>query len=203
MPRDNMRFAFIVILSSVLLFGCKDQKQGIAISKIKSASKLVTTKTTLKKIIFATQDKKFLGLIKLNQSRFAARTTAYVLAGVDLSKLDASNVSFRGNSITLTLPAVEVIDFSYPFSEYKIDYSLTESAFANTISIEDHEELYRRAELQIREILAYTGIKEATERKTRQMLESLLKNIGYTEVYISFLDGPFITPIPLDDNELK
>jgi hypothetical protein len=198
-----MRLVLTVIVSLVLLSACKDRKQGVAISKIKSASKLVTTKTTLKKMIFATQDKKFLGLIKLNQSRFAARTTAYVLAGVDLSKLDASNVSFSANSITLKLPAVEVIDFSYPFSEYKVDYSLTESAFANSISIEDHEELYRRAELQIRETLEYTGIKEATEKRTRQMLESLLRNLGYDEVYISFLDGPFIKPVPLDDNELK
>jgi hypothetical protein len=193
-----MKRLAIIILISTVLFGCKDRQQAIAISKIKSASKLVTTKTTLKKMVFATQSKKFMGVIKLNNSRFAARTTAYVLAGVDLSKLNESNVSFRGNAIILKLPAVQVLDFSYPFSEYKVDFSITESKFANSITIEDHEELYRRAELQIRETLQYTGIKEATEAKTRQMLEALLRNLGYQEVYISFLEGDFIEPIKVD-----
>lgn len=199
-----MRILIIIIVLAVTAGGCKDRRQSLALSKIKAASKLVTTRTTLKKMIFATQDKKFLGLIKLNQSRFAARTTAYVLAGVDLSKIDAKNVTFKGNSITLLLPAVEVIDFAYPFSEYKVDMTLTESAFANKITIEDHEELYRRAELQIRETLEYTGIKEATEAKTRQLLESLLRNLGYEEIYISFSkEGKFIKPVELDDSELK
>ena len=152
-------------------------------------------------MVFATQDKKFLGIITLNKSRFAARTTAYVLAGVDLTRLDESNVSFTGNAITLKLPAVEVIDFSYPFNEYKVDFSITESKFFNTISIEDHEELYRRAELQIRETLEYTGIKEATEARTRMMLEALLRNLGYEEVYISFEKGDFIKPVIIDETE--
>jgi hypothetical protein len=192
-----------ILVMSLLLSGCEDKKRSLAISKIKAASKLATTKTTLNKMIFATQDKRFLGLIKINQSRFAARTTAYVLAGVDLSKLTKGDVDIRGQSIRLNLPAVTVLDFAYPFSEYKIDLNLTKKAFANTITVEQHEELYRKAESQIREMLPYAGIKEETETKTRQLLESLLQNLGYTEIYITFKNGTFIEEIPITAGELQ
>src|SRR5690349_20757702 len=90
-----------VLLASLALGGCGDKKRSLAISRIKAASKLATTKTTLKKMIFATQDKRFLGIITINQSRFAARTTAYVLAGVDLSKLREEDVHITDNTIRL------------------------------------------------------------------------------------------------------
>jgi hypothetical protein len=197
------RIIFSILLISLLFSGCADKKRSIAISRIKAASKLATTKTTLNKMIFATQDKRFLGIIKINQSRFAARTKAIVLAGVDLSKLEEDDVHITEHSIRLTLPAVSVLDFSYPFSEYKVDYNLTKKAFANTITVEQHEELYRRAESQIREMLPYSGIKEETEKKTKQLLESLLQNLGYTEIYISFKPGKFIEEIPLTADELQ
>ena len=159
------KFIIPFLLLALLLVSCKDKKRSLAMSKIKAASKLATTKTTLTKMIFATQDKRFLGIIKINQSRFAARTKAYVLAGVDLTKIKEEDVKIGEHSIRLDLPAVSVLDFAYPFSEYKIDYNLTQKAFANAITVEQHEELYRKAESQIREMLPYTGIKEETEGK--------------------------------------
>ncbi len=197
------KFIIPFLLLVLLLASCKDKKRSLAMSKIKAASKLATTKTTLTKMIFATQDKRFLGVIKINQSRFAARTKAYVLAGVDLTKIKEEDVKIGEHSIRLELPAVSVLDFAYPFSEYKIDYNLTQKAFANAITVEQHEELYRKAESQIREMLPFTGIKEETERKTQQLLESLLQNLGYTEIYITFKTGKFIEEIPITQDELQ
>ena len=54
------------------------------------------------------------------------------------------------------------------------------------------------AELDIRNNLKYTGITEATEIKTRLMMEGLLKNLGYEEIYISFKKGELINEIDFD-----
>jgi hypothetical protein len=196
-----LRLSFIVLLTTCL--SCQNNKQSIAISKIKSAAKLATTETELTKMVFATQDRKFLGIIRLNQAQFAARTKATVKAGVNLAKIKQQDVRVNGTIITLELPAVEVIDFSYPFKSYEIDYTITDNAFGNKISLQDHEEIFRRAEIQIRDLLPYYGIKEATESRTRQLLEQLLRNLGFTEIYISFKKGDFIEPIPLTDEELR
>ena len=198
-----LRLTLIGFLLLLSLAACQDKKRSLAMSKIKEASKLATTRTELSKFIFATQEKKFLGIFKLNDSRFAAKTKAYVLAGVDLSKISEYDVHATGDRISLVLPTVEVLDFSYPFKEYKIDYSITDQAFANTISVESHEELYRRAESQIREILPHTGIQKATELRTRQLLESLLKGLGYTEIYISFKPGNLTEDSPLKDEDFR
>ncbi|HQQ97185.1 MAG TPA: DUF4230 domain-containing protein [Cyclobacteriaceae bacterium] len=199
-----------IILALLLVLGlsaCEDKKRSLAVSKIKEVSKLATTRTELSKFIFANQQKRFLGIFRLNDSRFAAKTKAYVLAGIDLGKINDYDIRTSGNRISIELPPVEVLDFAYPFSEYQIDYSLTTKSFANTISVERHEELFRMAESQIREMLPYLGIKEATETKTRQLMESLLRGLGYTEIYVSFRHGKdenaFIQQIPLTDDELR
>ncbi len=201
-PRILTAVLFVLVLSS-----CEDKKRSLAVSKIKEVAKLATTRTELSKFIFASQQKRFLGIFRLNDSRFAAKTKAYVLAGIDLSKISEYDIRTEANRISLELPPVEVLDFSYPFSEYQIDYSLTTKAFANTISVERHEELFRMAESQIRELLPYMGIREATETKTRQLMESLLRGLGYTEVYVTFKKGKdentFIQQITLTEDELK
>ncbi|MFZ6011279.1 MAG: DUF4230 domain-containing protein [Bacteroidota bacterium] len=195
------RIYLLIIL--LCLAGCQDKKRGIAISTIKSASKLATTEVTLSKMIFASQEKRFLHIIRLNEAYFAARTEAIVKAGVDLEKLGKDDVLIEGERITISLPPVKVIDFAYPFEKYKIDYSITDNAFGNVITIEEHEKLYRQSEVEIRRVLPDMGIKEATERNTRVLLEGLLKSLGYTEVYISFKPGVFIDDVPLSDNELQ
>ncbi len=201
-PRILTAVLFVLVLSS-----CEDKKRSLAVSKIKEVAKLATTRTELSKFIFASQQKRFLGIFRLNDSRFAAKTKAYVLAGIDLSKISEYDIRTEANRISLELPPVEVLDFSYPFCEYQIDYSLTTKAFANTISVERHEELFRMAESQIRELLPYMGIREATETKTRQLMESLLRGLGYTEVYVTFKKGKdentFIQQITLTEDELK
>jgi hypothetical protein len=96
---------------------------------------------------------------------------------------------------------VKVLDFQYPFSSYTIDSNVTENAFLNKLDIADHENFYRLAELDIRNNLAFMGIKEATEEKTRLLLTGLLKNLGYEEIYITFKPGEFIEEIKFNEEQ--
>lgn len=166
----------------------------MVVSQVKSAAKLATTEFVLDKTILATKDRKILLVIPLNAALFVAYTEAIVTAGVDVNKLKKEDITIDGNSISIKLPAVEVINFSYPFDKYKIDNELSHDEFLNKFTLEEHEELYRQSELEIRSLLKQIGVVEQTEEKTRQLMENLLKNLGYTEVYIEFKDCKTLFP---------
>ena len=183
-----------------LLLGCqKEDERYLVVSKVKNAAKLATTETIVDKVVLGTQERKLLGLIRLNKAYFAANTQAIIKTGIDLSSLKAADVVIAGKKIEINLPHVQVLDFSYPFSSYKIDSTVTRNAFLNTIDILDHERFYMMAELDIRNNLKYYGIKKATEEKTRVMMEGLLKNLGYEEIHITFKEGELIKEIVLEN----
>jgi hypothetical protein len=192
-------FHTCIFIFLIFLFGCKKEDQRyLVVSKVKSAAKLATTETIIDKVVLGTQEKKLLGIIKVNKAYFAANTQAIIKSGVDLSLLKEKDIEIEEQRITLNLPHVQVLDFSYPFSTYKIDSTITKNKFLNRIDILDHERFYMMAELDIRNNLKYTGIREATEIKTRLMMEGLLKNLGYEEIYITFKEGELIKEIEFD-----
>lgn len=184
------------IIAMVIMFGsCQNDRRAIVVSKIRQASLLATTEFTIDKTVFATREKKLLGLIKINQADFLAYTTAIVKAGIDLDKLEADDIHIEGKRIGLRLPHVEVINFSYPVEKYRIDRDVTNDAFLNRFTIEDYDRFFQQAEIDIRNNLKYLGMIKTTKQKTRTMIEALLKNLGYREIYISFDEGPLIPEI--------
>lgn len=195
-----MRNILIIIWLGLLIAGCnkKEDERYLVVSKVKSAAKLATTETIIDKVVLGTQEKKLLGLIKLNKAYFAANTQATILSGIDLTKLTAKDIVITDKRIEISLPHVEVLNFSYPFSTYKIDSSVTRNAFLNKLDVMDHEKFYMMAELDIRNNLKYTGVKESTENNTRLLMEGILKNLGYQEIYITFKEGELITQIELE-----
>jgi hypothetical protein len=198
MPRTYYLIALLLVFCS-----CAKDRRAIVVSKIRQASKLATTETTIDKIVFGTSEKRLLGIIRLNKARFAAYSKAIIKTGIDLNKIKPDDIKIDGKRIDLTLPNVEVINFSYPFKHFKIDESITDDKFLNNIDIFDQEHFYRLAEMDIRNNLKYTGVIEATEQKTRLMMEGLLKNLGYEEIYVTFKKGELITEVDLSESETE
>lgn len=193
-----MKAAILLGISLIMLCACnRADERYLVVSKIQSVNKLATCEAVVDKVILGTKEKRLLGLITVNEARFLAYSEAVVKTGIDLNKLKPEDVKIDGKRIELLLPAVEVIDFAYPFEKYKIDYSITKNAFLNSMDIMDHERLYQEAELDIRNQLPYLGIKSTTEMKTRLMVTGMLRNLGYEEIYIQFGEGEFITPVNL------
>lgn len=176
----------MILIISLGTVSCKKNRRALVISKVQSVSKLATTETIIDKTVVGTKTKSVLGLIRLNQANFVAYTEAIVKTGIDLQKLSEYDVSIDGNEISLHLPAVEVLDFQYPFQKFVIDTTLLDDSWINRFDIIDYEEFYRRAELDIRNNLHYTGIVEVTQDKTRLLLTGLLKNLGYEAIFIDF-----------------
>jgi hypothetical protein len=159
----------------------------LVVGKIQNASDLATTEFTVDKIVHGTKTRKLSWFIKLSEARFLAYSQAKIKSGIDLSKISAEDIEIEDKRITLNLPPVKVINFSYPPSSFVEDSLISDTrAFLNTISIEDQEIFFRQAELDIRNNLAYMGIVETTQQHTRTLLIQLLKSLGYEEIYITF-----------------
>lgn len=182
------RTAFFTLLLVLTLYisSCKKDNCALVISKVQSVSKLATTETIIDKTVVGTKTKSVLGLIRLNEANFVAYTEATVKTGIDLQKMDEYDIRINGKEITMHLPAVEVLDFQYPFQKFVVDTTLLDDSWINRFDIIDYEEFYRRAELDIRNNLQYTGVVEVTQNKTRLLLEGLLKNLGYEAIFIDF-----------------
>jgi hypothetical protein len=192
----TVRLTIILLTSLLLCTSCNKDKKAFIIGKIQSTAKLATTETVIDKVIIGTKELKFLRIVNLSSAEFVAYSKAYIKTGVDLNKLKKEDVEIDGESITLRLPHVQVLDFRYPFDEFEIDQDISDNDFLNRISIIDQEHFYREAELNIRENLEYTGIVKSTEDNTRRMMQGLLKNLGYKAVFIEFKEGDFMDQVP-------
>lgn len=194
-------WTYLIILC-LAFSGCDRNKRPFVISKIKSVAKLATTETVIDKTVVGTKTKKVLGLIKLNEANFVAYTEAIVKTGIDLGKLQPEDVEIEGKEIKVVLPAVEVLDFQYPFDKFVVDSTILKDSWVNRFDVIDYEEFYRKAELDIREQLQYTGIVSATQDKTKLMMEGLLKNLGYEAIFISFKETEqLFQPVNLEKEE--
>jgi hypothetical protein len=188
------RFFLCWVLITFFAISCEED-HGLVVGKIKKASKLATTEFTVDKIVFGVKRKKLVWVINLNEARFLAHSTAIIKAGVDLQKLKEEDVTIDGKKIALVLPAVEIINFSYPAELFAEDTLISDNAFLNKISLADQEQFFQDAETDIRNSLKYMNIVETTQQKTRLLLETMLKTLDYTEIYIDFHEGELIPEI--------
>jgi hypothetical protein len=184
----------ISIALLVLLSGCHDDR-SLVVGKIKKASYLATTQFTIDKLVYGTQNKKLFWAFNLSESRFLAQSQAIVKTGIDLDELKEEDIRIEGQKITLVLPPIRVITFSYPSDRYTAIEGYSEEFAFNKISLKEKEAFFRDAELDIRRSLPYMDITKTTEQKTRILFEALLRNLGYTEIYIRFDKGPLIQTV--------
>lgn len=190
-----------VVLYSIcfLLFfaSCYNDKKSMVVGKIRMASDLATTSFTIDKLVYGKKHKKLFWVVNLNESRFLGASRAYVKAGINLNEIGDSDVVIDDRTITLRLPHVRVISFSYPADQFKESPYSKDFTF-NKISVVEKEELFRDAELDIRSSLKYMDIRKTTEDKTRVFFEALLRSMGYTTVFIEFKDGELISELKLN-----
>jgi hypothetical protein len=186
----------VITALTLSLTACRDER-GLVVGKVKKASKLATTEFTIDKVVFGVKRKRLLWVVNLNEAKFIAHSQAIIKAGIDLEKLKEKDVTIDKKKISLKLPPVEVINFSYPAEKFMRDSLVSHNAFLNKISLEDQEQFFQDAEADIRNNLKYMDIVSITEKKTALMLETMLRLMGYQEVYIDFHKGellPEITP---------
>ncbi|WP_417588763.1 DUF4230 domain-containing protein [Owenweeksia hongkongensis] len=183
----------IILISSLLFISCKEDKRGLVVGKIQKASELATTEFTVNKLVHGTKTKKIAWVFKLNEARFLAYSQAKIKTGIELGRLRKEDIEIDGDIISIMLPPVKVVNFSYPPESFYLDSLISDpNQFLNKISIEEQEHFFREAELDIRNNLKYIGIVETTQQNTRILLTRLLSSLGYNEIHINFKNDSLI-----------
>jgi len=180
---------FTALVISMLIFSAcnSSSKRAEVVNQLKSASKLTTVEYVLTKIVSAKENK----LIGKNLY-FFAKTKAYVKAGIDLSKLQENDIVISENKISVSLPPIEIINFSYPADSFEVVTKYTEerSLFGwNNIDVEQKDDYFRQAETDIRANINDLGITEVAEKNALKFLTKLLASLGFTEIYLTFKPG--------------
>lgn len=183
-------------LVAALFSDCsKFPKRSLIVGKLRKVAKLSTMEFVFTKIILAKKEKKiFFKLVPLHTATFLAYTEATITTGIDLDKLKHEDISIKGKSISLTLPPIEVTNFSYPAEKFHLVREYSVNQFWNGIDPEEQEDLFRKSELNIRASLKYLGIIKTTEDRTRLLVSQLLKKHGFEEVYIIFKKSKTLLP---------
>lgn len=177
------------VLLSIALFlaqpSCAPPDPAAAlINRLKGAAKLATVKFTFNKIIWGEKEKRI--FIKLKNATFLAFSKVEITAGIDLSKIKASDVSTSRRSVHIKLPPVEIIVYSYPFEKVAVDRNYTTNRFLNPIRLEDMEEFLRLADSDVRKSLDGLGLRRRAEENTRALLTRVLTKFGFESVDLEF-----------------
>ncbi len=187
-------------LSAVLIFGLifcmacnmpkRKNKRGEVVTKLKNSAKLATVEYVVTKVIKAEKDN-----FILKNSYFFAHTEATIKAGIDLNKLQEDDIKIEDDKISLTLPAIEIINFSYPAENFTMvdKYTTKPGLFSKQFTLAQKDELYRQGELAIRKNIESLGIIERAKINTRNLIEKVLLTSGFNEIYINFKEKKNIT----------
>lgn len=175
-----------------LMTGCANDDRALIVGKIQQANDLVTSEVVIDKVVFGKKTRKVF-FVPINEASFLAYSQARVKTGIDLNSLSAEDIQIEGTTITLRLPPIEVVNFSYPPESFIEDSLISEpNRFLNNIRLEDQEEFFRQAELDIRENLPFMGLVKSGQDHTRKLMHTLLKSLGFTEIYVTFKSNELI-----------
>ncbi|MDF1550248.1 MAG: DUF4230 domain-containing protein [Bacteroidales bacterium] len=184
----NLRTCIILFFLFISTSSCRKQPdRALIISKLKNSAKLATVEYVVTKVISA-KDKNWFA----KDAYFFAETEAVIKAGIDLEKLKEEDIKIAGRKISITLPAVEIINFSYPAEGFQVieKYSDEAAIFKwNSIDVVEKDDLYRQGEADIRSTINDLGIVKTAQTNTRLLLKKILTLSGFEEIYIDFKDS--------------
>lgn len=166
----------------------KDRSGPAVLKSVKDLSRYEAATGQFQVVVDLEKDAKFLpGAIRGERTLFVA--VGSVDAYVDFSKIDKVEVSPDRTSVTLTLPpaALEETaldnDKSYVFATERGLFDRIGDFFSSNPG--DQQQLYQLAEGKIHEAAQASGLTQRADANTRQMLENLMKALGFTEVKIN------------------
>jgi hypothetical protein len=192
--------AFALILLLLFNTSCnRNPDRALVISKLKNSAKLATVEYVVTKVI-TTRDQNWLA----KDAYFFAETEATIKAGIDLDKLREEDIKINGTRISILLPPIEIINFSYPAEGFKVIEKYTDQAALfkwNSINVATKDDLYRQGETDIRQSIDDLGIVKTAQKNTRMLLTSILRLSGFNEIYIDFKKSEKLNT--QDENLLK
>ncbi len=163
-----------------------DLSHSSVVTKIQNLNKLETAQYTFEKIIDAGYQGNFFQNI-LYGDRILLIAHADVVAGFDMSLMKDEDVQVQGNTLTLNLPAPEILHSILDNSKTKV-YDRRTGFLAN--SDKDLESQARaQAEAAIRADACTAGILDTASVNAKNQLELLFRTAGFETVTVNIPKG--------------
>lgn len=170
------------------------------VREINNLARLETAEYLPEKIVSADTGPSFLGLFDDNLL-FVAR--GQVIAGVDLAKLTQADIqAVSYDTVTIRLPDAEIFVATLDNeNSYVADRDIGIGRRIGGIDPELETRVRQAAEDAILEAALEQGILELADDNAHQVIEGLLKGVGFHNVI--FIDGEMPPPIQIDPEQPK
>ncbi|HEY4879480.1 MAG TPA: DUF4230 domain-containing protein [Candidatus Acidoferrales bacterium] len=155
--------------------------QPTVVRQIQQLQRLETVTYTMDKIISGERDNPYLPKF-LAGDRLLLVVHGQVIGGVDLAKVQPSDVVVHGETITFHLPQAEV--FSTVIDNAKTRVYSRDTGLFTSPDPNLESDLRQEAERQLQLAALQDGILKSADQNARSTLTSMLKGFGFSQVEI-------------------
>jgi Protein of unknown function (DUF4230) len=156
-----------------------DISQPTVIASIQRLARLESVVYTMDKVVEGDRTNQYLPDI-LTGDKLLLIVHGQAVAGVDLSNVQASNVQIDGRSVTIGMPAAELLSVSLDNSKTRV-YSRTTGLLVPT-DPNLESEVREKAEADLRQSALDSGILNTAEGNARATLTTLLHSLGFQQI---------------------
>jgi Protein of unknown function (DUF4230) len=156
--------------------------QPTVVRQIRALQRLETVSYTMDKIVSGERESPILPEF-LAGDRLLLVVHGEAIAGVDLSKVQPSDVSVRGDSVRVHLPAAEIFTTSLDNAKTRV-YSRDTGLFSSPDPNLEGE-VRAEAERQLRNAALDDGILKTADANARQTITNVLKSLGFAKVEVN------------------
>lgn len=161
-----------------------EQKLNQKLSEMTEVAELGSVEYTVTKVVKASDDATW---YKVGNRKILFKCTAYLKAGIDMNKLDASKTEIdeEKKSIVFTLPHAELLAMNMPPEKSVLAYENV-ATFRSKFSASDKNHLLQLGEQSIRDEVPNLGILGDAEKNASSFFKSLLSQLGFEIVTVKF-----------------
>jgi hypothetical protein len=156
-----------------------DISQTTVIASIQRLARLESVVYTMDKVVEGDRTNQYLPDI-LTGDKLLLIVHGQAVAGVDLSNVRAGNVQIDGRSVTIAMPAAELLSVSLDNSKTRV-YSRTTGLLVPT-DPNLESEVREKAEAGLRQSALDSGILNTAEGNARATLTTLLHSLGFQQI---------------------
>ena len=156
-----------------------DISQPTVIASIQRLARLESVVYTMDKVVEGDRTNQYLPDI-LTGDKLLLIVHGQAVAGVDLSGIQASNVQIDGRSITIAMPAAQLLSVSLDNSKTRVYSRITGLLVPADPNLES--EVREKAEAGLRQSALDSGILNTAEGNARATLTTLLHSLGFQQI---------------------
>jgi hypothetical protein len=186
----NLTFKIIVFGALLLTFSCGEEKvnsesgslpdQAALKMSLANLANLGTVEYSLSKIISASDDQWY----SIGSRKVLMSCKANVIAGVDFSKIQISELNQKDKSVRVTMPPAQIIFLDIPPAGINI-ITVEEGMLRSRFTAQELNHTQQLAQKDIEQKIATLKILDDAKANATRFLHSWLKSVGFKEINIS------------------